>query len=220
MDQIEDLILTSANIPFTPWVMVNADRLVVLMDALRDCMPEEIEAAKEIVAEQDHMLEQTRQQAIALLQDAHNNRDRILSESELMGAIREEANRTRLQLIHELESLKQETYAEAEAVRHDALEEAEAIRASARQYASDVLNETEARLGDMHNQVRNGVQQLNDVRSQDNMVRGNSPSVGKRPARRQPRAKIASQQPPLMSSHTSSDEQVQLALRLLNQRDR
>ena len=93
MDQIEDLILTSANIPFTPWVMVNADRLVVLMDALRDNLPEDIEAAKEVVAEQDLMLEQTRQQAIALLEDAHNQRDRILPESELMSAIRDEANR-------------------------------------------------------------------------------------------------------------------------------
>jgi hypothetical protein len=220
MDQIEDLILTSANVPLTPWMMVNADRLIVLLDSLRDHLPEDIQIAKQVVEQQDDMLEQTRQQAIALLQEAQDNRHRLLSESELMHAIQEEAERVRVQLIHELEHLKQETLSQCEALRRDAMEEAEAIRASAKQYAANVLEETEARLGDMHQQVRSGVQQLqyeathHDARY-PSMNRGASPQ---RSVKRQPRPKIASQQAPLMSTATTSDEQVQQALRMLNTR--
>lgn len=218
------MLLSSASVPLTPWVMVNADRLIPMMDRLRDALPEAVQHAKALMEDQDSLLEDARLQAIQLIQDAQQNRDQLLSESSLMTAIYEEAERIRTQLTHEMEALRQETIRECEDMQRQAVEEAETIRSGAREYASVMLNNMEERLSDIHAQVRSGVQQLNDARTREIASRNQSIHMGatgqplpsSTPVKRRPRPKIASQQSPLMPPSASEEEQINAAMQLLN----
>jgi F0F1-type ATP synthase membrane subunit b/b' len=223
---MEDMLLSSASVPLTPWVMVNADKIIPMMDRLRDALPDAVQEAKALMDDQDALLEDARMQAIQLIQDAQRNREQLLSESALMQAIHEEADRVRTQLTHELETLRQQTLRECEDMQRTATEEAEVIRTGAREYASSMLNNMEERLSDIHAQVRSGVQQLNDARTREITHRNHQfhqappQQPGSMPTgsvRRRPRPKIASQQQPLMSSAASEEEQIQLAMQLLQQ---
>ncbi len=234
LDHMEDLLLGSTNVPFTPWVMVNADRLLPLMDRLREQLPHAIQEAQTLVNTQEVMLEEARQQAIQLLQNAEHERHQILSESELMCAIQEEAHRVRTQMINELNALKAETLQDCEDLRRTAQDEAEEIRYAARAYASEMLNTADARLGELHQHLRTGVKQLNATTSptpaqptNEELVRRammpalSAPrSMPAQSPKRQPRPKVASQQIPLLSSQTSPEDQVQLAMQLLQQNQR
>jgi vacuolar-type H+-ATPase subunit H len=222
---MEDMLLSSASVPLTPWVMVNADRLIPMMDRLRDALPDAVQQAKAMMDEQDTLLEDARLQAIQLIQDAQYNRDHLLSESSLMTAIYEEAERIRTQLTHEMEALRQETLRECEEMQRHAIEEAETIRGGAREYASVMLNNMEERLSDIHAQVRSGVQQLNDARTREIATRNQSIHMGttgqqpplpaSSPVKRRPRPKIASQQTPLMPNSSSEEEQIKAAMQML-----
>jgi hypothetical protein len=222
---MEDMLLSSGSVPLTPWVMVNADRLIPMMDRLRDALPDAVQQAKAMMDEQDTLLEDARLQAIQLIQDAHHNRDHLLSESSLMTAIYEEAERIRTQLTHEMEALRQETIRECEDMQRHAMEEAETIRSGAREYVSVMLNNMEERLSDIHAQVRSGVQQLNDARTREIASRNQSLHMGgssqvqhppaSSPVKRRPRPKIASQQAPLMPNTASEEEQMNMAMQLL-----
>jgi F0F1-type ATP synthase membrane subunit b/b' len=233
LDHMEDLLLGSTNIPFTPWVMVNADRLLPLMDRLREQLPHAIQDAQNLVNAQEALLEEARQQAIQLLQNAEHERHQILSESELMCAIQEEAQRVRTQMINELNALKADTLQYCEDVRRSAEEEAEEIRYAAKAYASEMLNTVDARLGELHQHLRSGVKQLNATTPpvstqpmQEDLVRRTMMPALSAPrpmpnktTKRQPRPKVASQQKPLVSS-ASPEEQIQLAMQLLQQNQR
>ena len=234
LDHMEDLLLGSTNVPFTPWVMVNADRLLPLMDRLREQLPHAIQEAQMLVNTQEVMLEEARQQAIQLLQNAEHERHQILSESQLMCAIQEEAHRVRTQMINELNDLKAETLKHCEDLCQSAQKEAEEIRYTARVYASEMLNTVDARLGELHQHLRSGVQQLNATTPQspaqpthEELVRPammpalSAPrSVPTQAQKRQPRPKVASQQIPLLSSQVSPEDQIQLAMQLLQQNNR
>jgi hypothetical protein len=224
LDHMEDLLLGSPTLPLTPWVMVNADSLLPLMDRLREHLPQAIQDAQDMVNDQNILLEQARQQAIALLQNAEKEKQQILSEASLMKAIEEEAQRVRTQLIGELQALKQDTLHECDTLRHAAQEEANHIRYSAKTYAAELLGTMEARLGDLHEQVRLGASQLNEERAnapvqqrllaQQN-VANRHPQPSRPAVKRQPRPKVASQQLPLMPQHSSQEEQIEMALNLI-----
>ncbi|XVJ52153.1 MAG: hypothetical protein HEQ32_08845 [Vampirovibrio sp.] len=220
LDHMEDLLLGSTSVPFTPWVMVNADRLLPLMDRLREHLPMAIKEAQRLTESQDLMIEDARQQAIQLLQNAQHDRQRLLSESELMHAIQDEAQRIRAQMISELNLLKEETQAQCEALKQAAEEEAQWVRHSAKDYAADLLSTMEERLGDLHQQVRTGVQELSESQSlaepsSSHRLLAQQPPMTRRAAKRQPRPKVASQQLPLMPQQSSPEDQIQMALQLL-----
>jgi hypothetical protein len=226
LDHMEDLLLGSPAIPLTPWVMVNADKLLPLMDRLREHLPQAIQDAQDMMNDQNILIEQARQQAITLLQNAEKEKQHILSEASLMQAIQEEAQRIRSQMIAELNTLKQDTLAECESLRHTAQEEATMIRYSAKTYAAELLGTMETRLGDLHEQVRLGASQLNEERAnvpvqqrllaQQN-VANRHPQVSRPLVKRQPRPKVASQQLPLMSQQSSQEEQIEMAMNLIQQ---
>ena len=226
LDHMEDLLLGSPTIPLTPWVMVNADKLLPLMDRLREHLPQAIQDAQDTVNDQNSILEQARQQAIALLQNAEQEKQHILSEAALMHAIQEEAQRIRTQMVSELNALKQDTMAECDALRQVAQEEANTIRYAAKTYAAELLGTMEERLGDLHEQVRLGASQLNEERAnapvqqrllaQQN-VANRHPQVGRQAVKRQPRPRVASQQLPLMPQYSSQEEQIEMAMNLIQQ---
>ncbi len=164
IERMEDLILTGMGIPFTPMTVVNGEKLVPLLDRIRENLPTEIQQAQRLLERREEIVNEAQAKATQILQDAKNQSEYMLSESELLRAVHEEANRIRQQITLELEAIRKKTYEEAEAARSQAYEEAAAIHAGADQYAEAILGNLDKSLVEFQTVVRNGQRYLKKSR--------------------------------------------------------
>jgi|GEM_PF-2205840 len=151
-------------VPFTPLTMVNGEKLVPLLDRIRENLPEEITAAQRVIEHRDAMMEDAQLKANQMLQEAKRQAEYMLSESELLRAVHEEAGRVRVQITSELEALQKKAIEEADAVRAQAVEDAAAIRAGSDQYADAILSNLDKSLVEFQAVVRNGQRYLKNAR--------------------------------------------------------
>ncbi len=161
---MEDLILTGVGIPLTPWTMVNGDKLVPLLDRIRENLPEEIQHAQRIMEQRELILTDAQQKASQIMQDAKHQAELMLSESELLRAVHAEADRIRQQIVTELEAVRKKAYEEAEAMKAQAYEEARGVRDGADQYAEAILGSLDKSLSEFQGVVRNGQKYLKQAR--------------------------------------------------------
>lgn len=178
IERMEDLVISGVAVPFTPWTMVNADKLLPLIDRIRVVLPEEIKEAALFLEEQEMMLEQTRLRSIEMLQEAQEKSQYLLSESALMHAVQGEAERIRAQVVAEIETIQQETLAHCEQLKTQAEQEAESIQQAAQAYATDMLQGMEDRLSELQDQVRYNQQHLNELRAAAISIRATQAARG------------------------------------------
>jgi cell division septum initiation protein DivIVA len=164
IERMEDFILTGMGVPFTPFTVVNGEKLVPLLDRIRENLPAEIQHAQRVLDRRDEIVNEAQAKANQILQDAKKQSEFMLSESELLRAVHEEANRIRQQITMELEAMRKKTFEEAEAARAQAAEEASAIRNGADQYAEAILGSLDKSLVEFQTVVRNGQRYLKKAR--------------------------------------------------------
>lgn len=164
IERMEDFILTGMGIPFTPFTIVNGEKLVPLLDRIRENLPAEVQQAQRVLDRRDEIVIEAQAKANQILQDAKKQSEFMLSESELLRAVHEEANRIRQQITMELEAMRKKTFEEAEAARAQAYEEALSVRGGADQYAEAILGSLDKSLVEFQMVVRNGQRHLKKVR--------------------------------------------------------
>ncbi len=176
IERMEDLVLAGLGIPLTPWTIVNGDKLVPLLDRIRESLPEEVRQSQMIIDRRDEILAESQRKGTEMLEDAKIQAETMLSESELMKAVQEEAERIRHQVMVELDAHRKKAFEEAEAMKAAAYEESRAVREGADRYAETVLASLEKSLSEFQMVVRNGQKHLKHSRSQASQMV--SPLVG------------------------------------------
>ncbi|MDB5097174.1 MAG: hypothetical protein JWM80_1595 [Cyanobacteria bacterium RYN_339] len=136
--QLEDLILNSPKVPLTNKIIIDEDRLIDLIDHIRQDLPSEFRHASEVCAQRDGILSDAQRDAEGLRTNAERDRMRMVSETEIYRQAQAEADR----LIRE---------------SHIQIHEQQA---SADQYADEVLAELENKIGRALQTIKNGRQQL------------------------------------------------------------
>jgi hypothetical protein len=164
IERMEDYILTGVGVPFTPFTMVNGERLLPLLDRIRENMPDEIQQAQQVLAQKDALLNDAQTRAEQMVEMAKKHAEELLSESELLRAVHEEAYRVREQIVTELDAMRKKAFEEAEFVRSQALEESHAIREGSDQYAEAILGSLRRNLDEFQTVIRNGQQHLKKAR--------------------------------------------------------
>lgn len=164
IERMEDFILTGMGVPFTPFTIVNGEKLVPLLDRIRENLPAEIQHAQRVLDRRDEIVNEAQAKANQLLQDAKKQSEFMLSESELLRAVHEEANRIRQQITMELEAMRKKAFEEAEAAKAQAYEEASVIRQGADQYAEAILGSLDKSLVEFQSVVKNGQRYLKKAR--------------------------------------------------------
>ncbi|HEY9685732.1 MAG TPA: ATP synthase F0 subunit B [Coleofasciculaceae cyanobacterium] len=164
IERMEDLILTGMGVPFTPLTVVNGEKLVPLLDRIRENLPAEIQQAQRVLERRDDIVSDAQTKANQILQDAKKQSEFMLSDSELLRAVHDEANRIRQQITMELEAMRKKAFEEAEAVKAQAFEEAKAIREGSDQYAEAILGSLDKSLVEFQSVVRNGQRYLKKAR--------------------------------------------------------
>jgi len=168
LDKLEMMVLKGAPIFFTPFVVVNHEKIIDVLDKIRACIPNEIQEAHSIIKRSEDIQAEAQRRAENILIEAKEKAERILSESELLKAVHAEAERVRGEVIAEAEALKRKSTEEAEAIRAKALAESVAIRDGSDRYAESILQNLDKNIGEMHSIVKNAQSHLSRTKL-DNM---------------------------------------------------
>jgi len=160
LDKLEMMVLKGVPIFFTPFVVVNHEKIIDILDKIRACIPNEIQEAHSIIKRSEDIQAEAQRRAENILIEAKEKAERILSESELLKAVHAEAERVRGEVIAEAEALKKKSMDEAEAIRAKALAESAVIRDGSDKYAESILQSLDKNIGEMYSIVKNAQSNL------------------------------------------------------------
>jgi cell division septum initiation protein DivIVA len=142
VDRLEELFNESRPIPLTHNVIVDEDRFLDIIDQMRISIPEEVKKAQQVFSQKDRVLAQAQEEANRTIALAREKADQLVEKD----AIAQDAQRRAGQILEQ------------------ARMEAENVKAGAEQYSMDALMNLEVELERLLNQVRNGIQVLEQKR--------------------------------------------------------
>jgi vacuolar-type H+-ATPase subunit H len=142
VDRLEELFNESRPIPLTHNVIVDEDRFLDIIDQMRISIPEEVKKAQQVFTQKDRVLAQAQEEANRTISLAREKADQLI----------------------EKDSISQDAQRRAGQILEQARLEAENVKAGADQYSMDALLNLEVELERLLNQVRNGVQLLEQKR--------------------------------------------------------
>jgi len=137
---LEEQINQGSSIPLSPYRVVNAETLIQLVERLRINVPSSIRESERTLADRDLILEEARDEAERIIQEATERARELVSENALVRNARAEAK----QIIADGERAAQQRAEQAD------------------QYAVEVLQELAAKLSVTSQQVDNGIRMLQD----------------------------------------------------------
>lgn len=140
VDRLEELFNESRPFWFTHSVLVNEDRMLDLIDQMRVSIPEEIKKAQQLLVQRDRIIAQAQEEA---------NRTVALA-------------REKSEQIVERDQIVQAAQARAEQIIAQARAESEVSKREADQYVLDSLTKLEMEMERLLNQVRNGIQTIQE----------------------------------------------------------
>jgi len=137
------LILNSPKVPLTNKIIIDEDRLIDLIDHIRQDLPSEFRHAQEICGQRDALMAEAQRESEGLRANAERDRMRMVSETEIYRQAQQEADR----------------------LIRDAHIQIHEQQQSADQYADEVLAELETKIGRALQTIKNGRSQLAGTRS-------------------------------------------------------
>jgi cell division septum initiation protein DivIVA len=116
IDEIEALIDQGKKIPFTHNVTINMDRMLELLDQIRENFPQELSQAKLVLQEKRTILEEAQQEAERLIQQATARAQALVSEHEILQQAEAKSKEILQRRGEEARALKRDAEAYAESV--------------------------------------------------------------------------------------------------------
>ncbi len=108
LDEITALIESARAMPMSASCIVNRAEVVTLLEELRALLPEEFDLAEQLLAGRDQVVAEGRDEADQIIAAAHEERMRLVSETEVFAQAQLEASRIRGEAEDEAESMRQQ----------------------------------------------------------------------------------------------------------------
>ncbi|MEX2599199.1 MAG: hypothetical protein WD533_06040 [Dehalococcoidia bacterium] len=145
VDKLEAMSLQAKKMPITGRSMLDAERLLELIDQMRLAIPRNIQEAQEVIERREQIINQTMLDARRIRATAESDSRHLVEESELVKSAKKRGD---------------ELYAEAEQKAQRLLQavetEARNRRAGADQYCQDVLEKLESEISKSLETIRTG----------------------------------------------------------------
>jgi len=138
------------------YAIVNKREIETLIDRIYAALPPEVQEARVFMKRKEELQNEAQQQAAKIVQDAQNEANRLISESEIRKAIERDGIRLKNEVVAEMENIKHISMQDAEQLRLQATEESMKIREGAELYAKQVLTSLEDNLTQLQQVVKNG----------------------------------------------------------------
>lgn len=137
-------------------VVVKRDVVESLLDRIYASLPTEVQDARALLRRRDEVQHEAQMRAEKIINDAQNEANRLLSESDLLLAVQREADKIKEQVISDCEEIKRKALDDAEIIRSQAKDDAIRIQDGASVYAEQVLTNLEQNLNQLQQVVKNG----------------------------------------------------------------
>lgn len=142
IDRLEELFNEAKAVPFTHNVVVDEDRMLEIIDQMRVVIPDEVKKAQQVLAQKDRVMAQAQEEAERTVALARDKAEQVAAKDNIVV----EAQRR------------------ADQVLNQARADADATRRDADDYVVDTLVQLQDNLERILNQVRNGVQTIQQER--------------------------------------------------------
>ncbi|MGZ4495240.1 MAG: hypothetical protein ACXVWU_11110 [Nocardioides sp.] len=106
---IRQVVEQARSMPMSASAVVNRAELLGMLDELQGALDEAFSESQRVVAQQDSVVDEGRRQADQIVADAHNERERIISDTEVYRVARHEADEVLGKARTEAEELRKET---------------------------------------------------------------------------------------------------------------
>jgi len=147
--------------------IVDSKRLYSIAKAFPNAISNEINDARIILKKKDEILQEAKLRAERIIQDAENERYKLLNESSLNKAMEEHAEKFRQTVFEECQQIKMAAFNEAQELRLNAKNESIKMKEDSQEYAQQLLNNLEQDLNRLYQVVMNGQQRLQEMRAAD-----------------------------------------------------
>ena len=149
MDKLEALVYTSSKVPATRNRLVDADKIMELIEQLRLAIPQDVRASQEVLEKKDTIINQAQIDARRTKNEAEEEFRARLDQNDLVVAARYKAQ----QLVEEAEDRANRVMEQADA-------ESRTTRVDADAYSIQTLRSLEHELTSVIGSVRNGLDAL------------------------------------------------------------
>ncbi|MEO8458049.1 MAG: hypothetical protein ABI559_09575 [Chloroflexota bacterium] len=160
IDRLEEIAAEARKVPLGGGVIVQKQAILDLVDRMRVAVPREVYDAREMIERRDEVVHEGELQAKALLDNAHEELERRLVQTEVVKAAQARAH----EIIAMGEERRRELVTEAETQARGRLDEAQQTSRNemreADSYALQTLRRLEEQLEGFLGTVRNGVDAL------------------------------------------------------------
>jgi cell division septum initiation protein DivIVA len=109
LDELVALVEGARSMPMSSSCVVNRAEVLGLLDEVRAQLPEEIDQAEEVLRRRESVVESGRSEAERIVADAHEERMRLVSQTEVYAQAQHEASRIRAEAEEETRRRRDET---------------------------------------------------------------------------------------------------------------
>ena len=139
-----------------------------IIDSIYGSLPLEVQEARRLLRRKEELQMEAQQKAEKIILDAQNEAARLLSESELLRKVQNEAELIKEQVITECEEIKRKALEDAENFRNQAHDDAMRTKEGAEAFAEQVLISLENTLTQHQQLVKNGQIYMEKLRAESN----------------------------------------------------
>jgi hypothetical protein len=108
LDELTELVEGARAMPMSSSCIINRAELLTLLEELRALLPAEFDLAEQLLAERDKVVSEGRDQADEIVAAAHEERLRLVSETEVFAQAQREASQVRADAEEDAESMRQQ----------------------------------------------------------------------------------------------------------------
>jgi vacuolar-type H+-ATPase subunit H len=148
VDRLEDLIDEGRHLFGTKYTMIDEERALEIIDQMRISIPEEIEKSARVLAQRDRILAEAHEESARIVQEHRKKAENLLDQDATVYAAQ----------------------ARAESIREQARQEAHRITSEADTYVMQLLSNLEQLLVRDLNEIRNGINLLQDQKPYNNLT--------------------------------------------------
>ncbi|HRJ41506.1 MAG: ATP synthase F0 subunit B [Caldilineaceae bacterium] len=153
VDQLEQVLNRGYRLPLSASLVVSEEECLRLIDQMRISVPSAIKESERMVAERDRILQEAHSQAESIIEQARQHALEMIRQDAVTEQARGEAER-----------ILARSQEQAQQVVVRSQDEASALIIDAEEYTLDVLQQLIGHLSGALQQVRNGVQTLEESR--------------------------------------------------------
>ena len=166
LDDIEEVLENSKNVPFSSKISVDGDEIKTLIEDIRLNMPEEIMKARKIASERKEIIDAAQRTADEIIDDARKEAKEIVSQHE----ITKNAEQAATEIMQQARAQATEVVEQARATASELTEQAQKwsndLRTSAGEYVENIVATADDSLTNAVNEIRKARMSLRNASQQ------------------------------------------------------